>query len=407
MISTPAPAIPNGLDRSRIVFSVQALNCTPWDWCTDAPVLHFMARELLPGSQIVQVTLSIGGHEKRYEGADAVLPLPETNELGDWIGYSALSDHPSGQSANFRLKYRYVRSAAQPGSFRFDILGTDWADEAPAGSMIWGMFPPLVHPLPKALDQPLSVDYLFTTNRYMFLAGHLIQSGMVDGSACPNNGLYDNGAATECGESAGAAAALAWQNKYDAQIYSASLKYNIPARILKGIVAQESQFWPASGNPYELGLGNFTENGAGMTLMWNVEYFLTACQPVYGEDACASGYSHLNPAAQLMVRRVLIDRIGTDFEIDLLAAALLASAAQVNQLVLNTSGREPSELTGYVDMWEISTANYYAGSGCIGGALQKVNDGGQPLSWETLITQMNGECKLAGEYVQKVFDAAQ
>lgn len=403
----PTPIVQEQLKKSKIVFQIDVINCKPWDWCTAKPQLHFMAQEYMSGSHVIQVFLRIGDREKLYNGSDALLTLPETGEQGAWIYYWAISSHDNDQSQTFRLKYRYVHSATEAGLFRFDLLESNWADQAPSGSLVWGLFPPLNQSMSKALDQPLSAKYLYTTNRYIYLAGHLIQSGLVNATACPNNGLYANGSATECGEKAGADQVLAWQNKYDEQIYAAALKYNIPARILKGILAQETQFWPSSDNPYELGLGKFTENGADLLLMWNVNYFLSVCIPVYGSDTCSAGYSTLEPTARLMLRRALLDKIGTASEIDLLAATLYASAAQINQMVINTSGKEPAELTTYEIMWKISTGNYYAGSGCIGGALQKINDGALQLTWEEVGAQMSGDCKIATDYVRNVFGASE
>jgi hypothetical protein len=108
-----------------------------------------------------------------------------------------------------------------------------------------------------------------------------------------------------------------------------------------------------------------------------------------------------------MMRRSLMDKIGTDAEIDLLAATLFASAEQINQMVINTSGKEPAELTNYEVMWKITTGNYYAGSGCIGSGLQKINDGDLKLTWEQVVVQMDGDCKIATSYVQNVFGSSE
>lgn len=403
-LANPTPSPPP--TSSHIDFQVRAINCRPWDWCTTIPQLHFAAREYMAGFNVTQVTLRIGDREKRYEGSDAVLTLPQTGEQGAWLQYWAVSNHKEGQSPFFRLKYRYVRSSMAPECFRFDLLGSDWEREAPSGSLLWSLFPPLDQSLPKVLEQPLSAQDLYSANRYVYLSGRLIRSGLVNAADCPDGGLYANGAATPCGEQAGAEKLIEWQNKYNEQIYTAALKYNIPARILKGILAQESQFWPRSDSPYELGLGMFTEHGADLLLTWNVNYYLSNCIPAYGAIACSAGYSRLDPIAQTMMRRSVIDKIGTDSEIDVLAAALLASAAQVDQMVFNTSRKEPADLTNYETMWKITTANYYAGSGCTGAALDRVSTGGLELTWEQLVLQMDESCQVASRYVEKIFSAA-
>ena len=104
-----------------------------------------------------------------------------------------------------------------------------------------------------------------------------------------------------------------------------------------------------------------------------------------------------------MLRRGLMDKVGTQSEIDMLAATLYASAAQVNQMVVNTSSQEPAAVTNYESMWMISTANYYAGSGCIGTALQAIHDDALQLTWEQIIAHMDGDCEVSARYVQKIF----
>jgi hypothetical protein len=238
----------------------------------------------------------------------------------------------------------------------------------------------------------------------VYLSGKLIRSGVVDASECPDGGLYENGAASPCGEQAGAEKLVEWQNRYNEQIYTAALKYNIPARIIKGLLAQESQFWPRSNSPYELGLGMFTADGADMLLMWNPDYYLAHCIPIYGTTSCAAGYSRLDPAARTMMRRSVIDQIGTGSEIDVLGAALLASAAQVDQMIFNTSYKEPSDLTDFETMWKITTANYYAGSGCTGTALDRIAARGAELTWDQLVVQLDEGCRAASRYVENIFN---
>jgi hypothetical protein len=239
----------------------------------------------------------------------------------------------------------------------------------------------------------------------------LIKSGYVDAKSCPWGGLTETGAANPCGEKAAADRVLEWQNKSDKQIYTAALKYNVPARVVKGIIAQESQFWHVSNSPYELGLGMVTENGVDMLLLWNPEYFLAICQPLYQEARCSKGYSYLLAEEKTMLRRILLDKVGTDEEIDLLAAILLASATQTNQLVKNTTLNSVSEGVSFEDMWKISIGNYYSGSGCLGTAMQTIMKNTSPekstINWEAITDQLSGDCLLAKDYVNKVFELSQ
>ena len=51
------------------------------------------------------------------------------------------------------------------------------------------------------------------------------------------------------------------------------------------------------------------------------------CQNI-GEEVCSSGYGSLSDIHKIMLRRIVLDKIGTAEEIDVLAAMLLASASQ-------------------------------------------------------------------------------
>lgn len=398
----------NGVEiQPQIYFALTIKNCVPWMLCSQVPQIYFVANEEIDTLKVTQVNLRIGNIEKSYQGIDALLTLPETGEQGTWIEYWADSDDQKVKSDRKMIKYRYIKSDPEGAQYQFDLIGPEWSDQIPSGSMVWGVFPPLTEPLPKALEQPFSANYLFTTNRYIFLAGNLIRTGQSRANHCPNNGVEMNGSANPCGEKASADQVLEWQNKFDTKIYTAAHKYNIPARILKGILAQESQFWPVKENPYELGLGQFTANGADLVLMWNTPYYLQVCIPLYGENRCASGFSNFEPEEKMYLRNSVIQKIDTDEELDLLAATILASAHQVGQMVRNTSGNEPANLTNYEVMWKMTTGNYHSGSGCLGSALQRINDASLQLTWEQVISQMDGECKISSEYVEKVFGATE
>lgn len=211
-----------------------------------------------------------------------------------------------------------------------------------------------------------------------------------------------NGTASECGKDAGIRQIVNWQNKYDAQIYQAAQNYNVPPRVLKAIIAQELQFWPVSNDPYEIGLGYITSDGADLLLTWDVAYYLDICMPKYGEDVCSSGYGILSDIHKTMLRRIVLDKIGTAEEIDVLAALLLASASQAGQMVLNTTRQEPVYTTNYVDMWKISVGNYYAGAGCIGNAMEAVVGNENAITWDNIAKQLAPECVIADDYVSKV-----
>jgi hypothetical protein len=390
------------INLPEISIRLQMTDCLPGQWCENRPGLRLIAQEPVEGHSIANIGVRVANNERIVRGSISEIRLPPTSEKGEWLEYWAESDF-GDSSQRFRIKYR-AYSSVQDGRqvYRFDLLTQEWADTLPGGALLWQVFAPVSESLPKLLEPPLSPGYLATTNRYALLAGQLIRNGLVDATACADRGILPNGAASICGEQAAAEEVLAWQNKYDAQIYEAGLRHRVPARLLKGVIAQESQFWPESPDPYERGLGFITENGVTLLLIWNPEYFLGACLPVYGEAGCAAGYSNMRPDRQVIIRRVIFDRIGSDSEIDMIAATLYASAAQTQQMVRNVLRSEVSEASTYEDMWKMSLANYYAGSGCVGNALRGSINEPFPVNWETIANYLEGTCTIAATYVERV-----
>lgn len=405
---TPLPVELPKLDHSSISFTLTPSECIPWELCDRSPIIQIKAFEKMQGETVESVHVRLGDVESMYPGDNAFVRVPETDEKGVIFEYWAVSSFEQTETGHTLFTTRYLPLPGDESGLRiFDLIASDWHGEIPPGSLIWSVFPPIDDTLPKALDQPFSPDYLLTTNRYIYLAGYLIASGNANAKNCPNNGLMENGAATVCGEKAAAQAVLDWQNQYNEAIYTSALEQNIPARVLKGIIAQETQFWPTIGNPREVGLGMFTENGADLVLMWNIPYYLKICQPIYGVSACSVGYASMTPPQQQVLRKAIIDQVGTEAEIDLLAATIYASANQIGQLIPNNMGYMPHEKSGYVDLWKITTGNYYAGAGCVSRAINQIANQELELTWDELVIQMDDNCKPAGKYVDRVFGASE
>jgi hypothetical protein len=388
----------------RIFFKATLSDCIPGQICSVRPRLMVDAVEPVEGHRITRLYLRTQDRMWMYEGNHSLFELPITGEQGTWLEYWAVSDL-GDESERVRIRFRTV-PLNENSSYQVDLVGKDWAEFIPSGSLIWDLLPPIDEPLPKTLEQPLNARYLTTTNRYVYLAGQLIRSGYVNAAFCPSNGLLPNGTANACGEEASADQVLEWQNRYDQQIFNAAQRHDVPPRVLKGIIAQESQFWPDYGKPYELGLGMLTENGLDLLLTWNLDYYLDVCNHTYTDQICSSGYAALQADQQLVLRGALLQYIGTEHEFDLLAATLAASATQMRQLVRNTLLYQPVEVTTYEDMWKLTTGNYYAGSGCIGNALKVIADTDVALTWEEVTRYMVGDCDMAPLYVERVFSLA-
>ena len=400
-----APGSPDG-NLPPIQMSASPLNCQPGQTCGERPQIRFSASEPLSGYQIARVHVRVGSTERIYSGSVAQVTVPLTGDQGDSILYwaeSSLGD----SSETFTLRYRATPlSQNDPPTYRFDLLDARYQSVMAPGVLRWEVFPTAARPLSSAFVQPSGPELLATSYPLIYLAGHLIRSGEVDASSCSDRGLLVDGGASPCGAKLAAARVTAWQNQYDRPIYTAALKYDVPARVLKGMIAQESQFWPVSNDPYEVGLGFMTENGASMLLSWNLDYYRAVCRPLYGATVCYGGYSNLREDRQKMLRGVVFGRMGSSAEIDTLGATLAASAGQTAQLIGNVMHADLSGVTAYDDLWKVTLANYYAGSGCIGAGLRGVAAAQSPLTWEALDKQLTGVCQIADQYVQKVLEFA-
>ncbi len=380
------------------------VNCLPGDWCVLRPKVELTAVDQLPGYQVSSIHFKVGKREKVIKSDSGSYILPLTNQDGNWLEYWAESNY-GDRSLPLRIKYRNFE-APEGGSFHFDLLGEEWKEYIPGGSLLWSIFSPLDGRMPDALVQPRLLDELKTANSYLYLSGYLIQSGQVNASSCSDGGLYLDGSASPCGEKYAGPQTITWQNQYDEQILQAALKYNVPAHLLKAMIAQESQFWPDTKKSYEKGLGFITENGVDMLLNWNIPYYLNICQPIYGQGICSYGYSSIQAVRQVILRKVVLDKVGGPDEIEVLAAMLMASADQSGRLVQNISKEDISDVTAYVDLWKIATGNYYAGAGCMADAITIVVENGSRLKWKNIVDQLSPICSPAGMYVQQVFDRA-
>lgn len=250
--------------------------------------------------------------------------------------------------------------------YRYDVAAPAFPKESPYGSDIWGIFPPLTQSMAKILEKPLSDRYLVTDNTYHLLAKYLLNSGIADGSQCLYFGLNGDGV-NQCGLEVTADKVFDWQNQYDKEIYESANNQRIPPRLMKALIAEESQFIPVPDKGSEYGLAHMTMLGADAMLQWNVPYYLSLCYDVFRfeQEKCNGGYSGLSEEYREILQSVVIARINAKQEFPVLAAAIRASAAQVGQMIEDVFGRFPRDAVGYEDLWKLTVANYTTGSGCL------------------------------------------
>ena len=248
---------------------------------------------------------------------------------------------------------------------------------------------------------------LATANRYDVLAAELLSSGLVDGSTCPAQGLNPDGSANGCGIELTHEQVLTWQNQFDSVILSSSQAAELPPKVVKAVIAVESQFWPAANWTLgEIGLGQMTTYGADLVLMWRPAYFQTICRQTYGEVGCTTQYQFLDSSTQYLLRGMVLRDIeatcpncpgGVDLEkgnqaIRVLTETLNASCLQSTRIFNLATGKQPAAFLSYDDYWRLVLANYHAGAGCVYQALRKT---GNPNNWNSIAANFSTREKRA------------
>jgi hypothetical protein len=308
-----------------------------------------------------------------------------------------------------------------------DVLSTQWRGDPLAGcSQIWGKFPTLGG-TPDWLSTPQRPEDLATNVSYEYLAASLIKHGVVDGSTCDGGGLLPNGLATTCGLELARPAVNEWQNRYDSLIFSAAQQTGVPAQLLKNIFARESQFWPGAITGHtEAGLGQMTEGGADVVLMWNPSFYEQFCPSVLDQSVCGSKiypqpetdweYMGLHEIERSLLRKALVRSVDSicpdcsmgidldkaDFSVGIFAQTLVANCKQTGKVIDLNYDSPPAEASSYEDLWRLTLVDYNAGPGCLGLAVDKTSSVGEPLDWEHLSSHLTPACQGALDYVNDI-----
>ncbi|MEJ2759456.1 MAG: hypothetical protein P8046_13330, partial [Anaerolineales bacterium] len=298
-------------------------------------------------------------------------------------------------TVHMRNFYRNVNG----GEYLVGIIDLEQMENFSA--VIWDVFPTLAHPYEKLYSPRTSFSQIKTDHKLYFLAGKLIYTGEVSASNCVNGGLLNNGNANTCGEIVAHDAAVEWQNQFDLKIIQAAANYGIPPMVVKGIIAQESQFWPEADIEYEYGLGYLSEKGVDVLLTWDASSFLSVCLPSFGSEDCAAGYDSLSDDQQAYLQGIVLRAVGTDNEIDLITRLVKANSIQMGQLIENITGQAPGYVSTYEDMWDFTIANYHVGAGCMAEGIEAIADVGETITFEDFC-QSNTDCPTACLFVERV-----
>ena len=398
----------------------------PENRCETLPTLRLIGEEPLPNEQIINIQGFIGTEPFSCEGSECSVPLPATGIDGEKVTFWADSSF-GDSSETFSAQVRvipwgdFVAPDVQTNDnpqWYVDIISRQYlGDTESTCSQIWSSFPPVGGP-PLWLSSPDHPDGLISSEPYYYLAGSLIREGIVDASSCPNGGLQDNEAASQCGLEAARPAINEWQNQFDAEIIKVSNETGVPSQLMKNIFSRESQFWPGfSANYKEAGLGHLSDLGADTVLLWNPSFFSQFCPLILDTTVCQKGFGNLDIAEQEMLRGALVQKVNAacpecpegidlrqvNFSISVFARSLLANCEQVSQILFNQTRKPAGEVSLYEDLWRFTLVNYNAGSGCLSNAIELASQNNYPLIWENVIQFLEpGVCQVSIDYVEDI-----
>lgn len=270
------------------------------------------------------------------------------------------------------------------------------------------------------LETPATAAEMQTNRPLTYLAGKLIAAGYVDVSACNGSALLPNGYASPCGLNAARPFVFVWQNRFDETLLNAAVKENVPARMFKNLLIQESQMWPqaSSHTPPEYGIGQLTENGTDTLLMWNTAFFKNICRQALDVDNCEKEYLSLTASERAYLRGTTLIQVRADCSacpinidthiaeksIPVFAAALRANFNQMDQISKNLTGRSATSQMEWQEAWKLATANYHAGPGCTSSAMRATLRDKEDLRWKNISKHFEGGCESAVGYVEKIIN---
>jgi hypothetical protein len=405
---------------------VTMVGCVPKplnNFCTSLPSLLLIAEEPLPNQYPAAIHGTIGGEPFSCSGPICNVPLRLTSPDGTIMDFWADSSY-GDSTEQYHAKIRLLDNTSDPNrtqaGYFVDILTSQWRgnESISACSDCWQAFP-VPGKAENWLTNPSQASDLQTADPLIYLAGRLIASGAVKASECPNNGLLTNGWANACGLQKSRELVVTWQNRYDEQIIQASNTTGIPSRLLKNLLAQESQFWPGAifdRDIQEYGVGHLTELGSDTLLLMNNDFYNQFCPLVLDKSVCDEGYIYLPEESRRMLRGALAFSVRTDcpscpggldldhvdFNIKLVAEMLEASCEQTGLIMTDITGKSPGDAAPYEDLWRFTLTSYHAGPGCLLNALNSTHQAQEPLRWDYVSNHLEPACRSAINFVERV-----
>lgn len=390
--------------------------------CTGTPQIEFKAEEPLLLEEITAIYAESDADSIVCNSDYCLLSLSTDYEVGVEIQFwaeSSYGDESEHYTALVRAELLERSSKAEKELWQVDVISDQWRGVPLLScALTWEAFPP-TEPLPPWLNSPEDVETLTTNEPYEMLAGRLLRWGIVEAPECPFGGLMANGAANNCAVIATRDFVYEWQDRFDENILKIATEVDIPAMLLKGIFAQESQFWPGTIHEFkEYGLGQLHEQGGDVLLLWNPSFYNDFCPLILSEETCETRYEDLDEEIQELLRGALtvqanascptcvsgVDMDKAELSVNLFGSILRAGCDQVGQTVRYISDDRPGAVSSFEDLWRFVLVNYNAGPGCLATALDATWDEDDPLDWEHVSEQLLEleACDSAVEYVEKV-----
>lgn len=392
----------------------------PGEPCPTLPKLRLLANEPIPNEVITWIHLRGPGIQVDCPYDHCAYQLAPTSEEGIELEFwadSTFGGSSEAYSARVRVLPVDMVLGANAGGWYVDVLSDRWwGGTRSSCAEVWDALPTPGGP-PAWLRSAQDISELGSDETYALLAGRLITAGAVDVSECPSAGLVAEGVPDACGMAAAEPIVKAWQDRFDQAILAASNQSGVPARLLKRVFAQESQFWPgAYGEALEFGLGRLTDQGADTTLLWNLPFYDAFCPLVLEQRVCERGYAQLAEADRAMLRGALVlqaradcaecdigvDLTKADVSVMVFAETLQANCEQVGRMVYNTTRETPGKVASYEDLWRLTLASYNGGPGCVSSAMKSAWRRVGTLTWSSLMMELPETCVMAGTYVDAV-----
>jgi len=398
---------------------------TPENTCEKLPSLMFIGEETLANEAIIRIQGTINHEPFSCAGDVCSIPISPTGPNGVEVEFWADSSFGDA-SEKFTALVRimpwgdFMAPDGPVGDQQLwyvDVISDQWRGAQPAScTETWEVFPNPGGPSPWLLT-PQRPEDLYTTVSFYYLAGMLINSGEVDASLCPNEGMETDITANSCGVQAAYEKVVEWQNRFDEEILITALDTGVPAQLLKNVFSRESQFWPGIYSTYqEAGLGQLTENGADTVLLWNPSFFGQFCPLVLNQERCDLGFGNISADEQAMLRGALVQKVNStcpecpvgidmsqaNFSVHIFAEGLIANCEQVGKIIRNVTGNDPGKVSSYEDLWRFTLANYNAGSGCLGDAINLAIRRSPFLDWDLVSSYLSAGCMGAIDYVEDI-----